>query len=325
MASRPAAVAKTAKAATDGACSSSAKPTASSASSADLPKLAIVGLLLAASASFFLALRALSKSQQPSYKFDRTGPPLNISHAEASHRDELKAAGNFATEEEGNAYEYEQYEVNEEYPGKQAYTFVGKAQAPLQHEVLRTKTDDPTLRVAVLRDLLSPAEIEAVHKVVRQDRTVREIADREDDLDYVHKAYRIEHQLKHHFPAIYERLLQTAWSLDATLWTTLRHELTVYPEMEYLDYNVTELGRNGQIEAHTDNYSHVTMVVLLVDPEQFEGGVNHFEGDGGERDPRWTKLQQGDAVFFWGDKCMHWITPVTSGRRAVLQMELSSI
>ena len=29
----------------------------------------------------------------------------------------------------------------------------------------------------------------------------------------------------------------------------------------------------------------------------------------------------GDAVFFYGDQCEHWISPVTSGRRIILQME----
>lgn len=28
----------------------------------------------------------------------------------------------------------------------------------------------------------------------------------------------------------------------------------------------------------------------------------------------------GDAVFFYGDQCMHWISPVVSGRRTILQM-----
>lgn len=34
----------------------------------------------------------------------------------------------------------------------------------------------------------------------------------------------------------------------------------------------------------------------------------------------WPQSVLGDAVFFYGDQCMHWISPVVSGRRAILQM-----
>jgi hypothetical protein len=32
---------------------------------------------------------------------------------------------------------------------------------------------------------------------------------------------------------------------------------------------------------------------------------------------------QGDAIVFRGEKCEHWISPVTSGKRTILQIELS--
>ena len=34
------------------------------------------------------------------------------------------------------------------------------------------------------------------------------------------------------------------------------------------------------------------------------------------------KLNIGDAVFFRGELCEHWITPVSSGKRCILQIEL---
>ena len=33
--------------------------------------------------------------------------------------------------------------------------------------------------------------------------------------------------------------------------------------------------------------------------------------------------KQGDAIVFRGEKCEHWISPVTSGKRTILQIELS--
>ena len=120
------------------------------------------------------------------------------------------------------------------------------------------------------------------------------------------------------------------------------------------------LGEPGAISKHRDNESQVTAVALLSDPRDFQGqppsaahvldvrlisiqlrgGTNYFEGDAGDR---FVRLGLGDAVFFYGDRplparavdsahsyagsvaqgCYHWITPVTAGRRVVLQMELS--
>jgi len=39
--------------------------------------------------------------------------------------------------------------------------------------------------------------------------------------------------------------------------------------------------------------------------------------------PRRVRLQCGDIVIFRGERCEHWIEPVSAGRRVILQVELS--
>merc|ERR1712194_133607 len=166
--------------------------------------------------------------------------------------------------------------------------------------------------------------VAAVHKLFQEDHTVEEIDDRDNDLDYKHKVWRIEKQLKARYPALYNNLMDTAWAIDEELWENLSGT-RVYPEIEYIEYDVRKLGEPGTINRHVDNQSQVTMVVLLAPPADFEGGLNYFEGeeDDDSEDERCVRLGQGDAVFFFGDRCQRWITPVLSGRRTVLQMELS--
>ncbi|CAJ1334049.1 unnamed protein product, partial [Effrenium voratum] len=112
-------------------------------------------------------------------------------------------------------------------------------------------------------------------------------------------------------------------ALDAELWQQIEIGDRFFPEIEYIVYDVSSLGEAGKIEPHRDNQSQVTVVVLLSQRKEFQGGVNHFEPgyEGGAS--RQAKLNSGDAVFFFGDQCEHWITPVTAGRRTILQMELS--
>merc|ERR1719198_987131 len=118
--------------------------------------------------------------------------------------------------------------------------------------------------------------------------------------------------------------MKTAWGIDGELWENIESGTTLFPEIEYIVYDVVKLGEPGTIHPHRDNQSMVTMVVLLSPPRDFQGGINWFEGgDGPDAVDRCVPLRLGDAVFFYGDQCSHWITPVIAGRRAILQMELS--
>jgi len=207
-----------------------------------------------------------------------------------------------------------------------AEQFNGAHPPPPNFELLQSRLPekyDKKLQVALLRNFLSPAEVIAVHRICNS-KGVWEILDREDDLDYIHRAYRVENQMKKQSQDLYTRIMRTAWGLDGALWEAIPLGSTLEPELEYIVYDVAELGRPGTIEPHADNESMVTMIVMLAERADYEGGVSCFQGasEGGEH--RSVELFSGDAVFFHGNECFHWITPVTGGRRVVLQMELST-
>eukprot|EP00913_Durusdinium_trenchii_P002094 g1933.t1 len=110
-------------------------------------------------------------------------------------------------------------------------------------------------------------------------------------------------------------------ALDAELWNEIDIGDRFFPEIEYIVYDVSRLGEPGRIEPHTDNQSQVTVVVMLSHESEFQGGLNYFEPGTERGESRSAKLKRGDAVFFYGDRCEHWISPVVSGRRTILQME----
>lgn len=195
----------------------------------------------------------------------------------------------------------------------------GKPQVPRFDLVDATAKE---LKVGVIRRFFSPEEIALVHRIAHEP-SVAEVDDRDDDLDYKHHVWRFEHEIKEHGKTIYDKLLTTARGIDAELWGAIEENETLFPEIEYIVYDVEKLSEPGKISPHRDNQSKVSAVVLLSPPEDFNGGVNFFEGgDNGEPDRR-VELGFGDAVFFYGDVCSHWITPVVSGRRTILQIELS--
>eukprot|EP00438_Fugacium_kawagutii_P000139 Skav223589 [mRNA] locus=scaffold493:12356:13078:- [translate_table: standard] len=178
------------------------------------------------------------------------------------------------------------------------------------------------LQIAVVRGFLSSKEVEDVVQM-KQQFALKEIDDRDADLLYRHEVWRMEHELKEALPDIYQRLMDHCRAFDAELWHEIESGERFFPEIEYIVYDVARLGEAGKIEPHTDNQSQVTVVILLSHEHEFQGGINHFEPgfDGGQ--DRIAKLKRGDAVFFYGDQCMHWISPVVTGRRTILQMELS--
>ena len=76
------------------------------------------------------------------------------------------------------------------------------------------------------------------------------------------------------------------------------------------------------IGPHIDNDSVLTAVFLLSDPNEFTGGSLTFRG---EEQDRKAQLRLGDCAVFRGESLLHWVTPVLSGRRMVLQIELAKI
>lgn len=113
---------------------------------------------------------------------------------------------------------------------------------------------------------------------------------------------------------------------DRENWGALGSEARVYPEVEYIRYDGGKSDSEYAIAPHVDNFSVVSMVALLSEPSEYEGGVSHFESgtdaeDGAPR--REERMPAGTAVIFRGEELEHWTTAVTAGRRVILQIELA--
>eukprot|EP00746_Dinoflagellata_sp_MGD_P039108 gnl/MRDRNA2_/MRDRNA2_19427_c0_seq2.p1 gnl/MRDRNA2_/MRDRNA2_19427_c0~~gnl/MRDRNA2_/MRDRNA2_19427_c0_seq2.p1 ORF type:complete len:304 (-),score=58.08 gnl/MRDRNA2_/MRDRNA2_19427_c0_seq2:187-1098(-) len=169
---------------------------------------------------------------------------------------------------------------------------------------------------------------EMIHRVRYCFRhpSVVPLDDRKQSLVYKHKAFRVELPLRSHAPVLYKRICRVMRWADSVVWKKmgkLKKEV-VYPEIEYIVYDARN-GMNGTIEPHIDNESAVSVVILLTDINEFEGGLNVFAPSEYKSNAknRSLQLQKGDAVLFRGEKLSHWITPVTSGIRVILQAEFS--
>merc|ERR1719379_699975 len=151
------------------------------------------------------------------------------------------------------------------------------------------------------------------------------------DLDCKHKVSRFEAQLRAMHPDVYARVMNLMRWADRERWEQLGGDEGIekaWPEIEYIDYNADREGEPQYIEPHVDNKSAVTLIIMLTDPSGFTGGVNCFrracgEGEKKTDNHREVRLELGQAAIFRGEKLLHWITPVTRGRRRVLQCELS--
>lgn len=196
-------------------------------------------------------------------------------------------------------------------------TFSGEPQ-PLDVKPSILDAAEKNLCVARLDGFLAPEEIPAVHELAMSPGAW-EIFDRHESLEFFQRVWRIEEVMKQRYGQLYTRLIDAAEAVDMQLWQGLRDFAA--PEIEYIVYDVEELGRPGSIAKHTDNESVVSVVVMLSEPEDYTGGLSCFKG----KPARKVSLKPGDAVFFRGHSCEHWITPVTAGRRVVLQMELRDL
>ncbi|CAE7272779.1 unnamed protein product [Symbiodinium sp. CCMP2456] len=167
-------------------------------------------------------------------------------------------------------------------------------------------------------------EIEAIAAAAKHS-SVKEINDRKGYLAFKHRVWRFELQLRSLYPELYARLMALMRSADEAQWQRLCKSKKVYPEVEYIEYDVDEMGEPCFIEPHVDNKSAVTMVAMLSAPDAYVGGRSCFRRASGSRGHREVTLQKGDIVLFRGEKLVHWITPVTAGRRVILQIELSRV
>ena len=147
-----------------------------------------------------------------------------------------------------------------------------------------------------------------------------EISDRDEDLGFIHQVWRIE-KSRAAWAATYDKALALVAAVDQVFWRQLDKAKHVHPEVEYILYEVKKGAPLPMIEPHVDNASLITMVMMTMPSEEYAGGTNCFEGKEGEPHRR-AKLEVGDAVFFRGELCEHWIEPVTAGRRSILQIEM---
>eukprot|EP00928_Gymnodinium_smaydae_P054663 TRINITY_DN38394_c0_g1_i1.p1 TRINITY_DN38394_c0_g1~~TRINITY_DN38394_c0_g1_i1.p1 ORF type:complete len:401 (+),score=58.51 TRINITY_DN38394_c0_g1_i1:87-1205(+) len=203
-----------------------------------------------------------------------------------------------------------------------------KATLP-EHHVRPSKVEDQSY--IVFPKLLSSAEIARVHKAGQSSSSVL-CKDRDYDLDYKHVAYRIEHELSSKSHGLYSRLMELMVQADASQWGVLAQYTEIFPEIEYIRYDGRPTADEHAVSPHVDNCSALTLVCLVSDPDNFEGGALCLDSAAGtdpqempslDQPPRREKLEMGDAVLFRGESLLHWVEPVTSGTRIVLQIELT--
>jgi hypothetical protein len=181
----------------------------------------------------------------------------------------------------------------------------------------------PHRHLAFALSFLSMDDIEDLHRAAKHP-SVREIHDRKGYLAFKHRVVRFEMQLRALYPSLYSRLLELVRLSDTEGWQKLRKKKNkVYPEIEYIEYDVQVFNGECYIEPHVDNKSGVTLVAMLSPSGDYTGGNSCFRRGSGVEGHRQIRLEQGDAVMFRGEKLTHWITNVTHGRRVILQIELS--
>lgn len=218
----------------------------------------------------------------------------------------------------------------------------------------KDRHDDVLLRGAVLDELvvvvpnaLSENECQLVEQCHVGYGSMGDEHDRQHTLSFAHEVWRIESQLQAQCPHLYDRLITKLMQhVDNYYWQMLqvahneygdlrfineckrgKDKVLIRPEVEYIVYDADEALRKGEklphIGPHTDNNSVVTLVCLLSDPAKFDGGINFFCPASTDGSPREWQLKQGECVLFRGERCQHWISDVTRGRRSILQIELA--
>jgi len=180
-------------------------------------------------------------------------------------------------------------------------------------------------RLALAVGFLNLGEIQAIQRAAKHP-SVKEIHDRKAYLAFKHRVVRFEMQCRALEPALYAKLMGLMRLADTECWRRLKKKKPkVYPEMEYIEYDCNREGGECYIEPHVDNKSGVTLVAMLSPSNDYTGGNSCFRRSKGIEGHRQLRLEQGDVVMFRGEKLLHWITNVLSGRREILQIELSRV
>lgn len=182
---------------------------------------------------------------------------------------------------------------------------------PLDFAVLPGPETNKSTDVLFVRRALSTEDVAMVHNAAKHPSTAKRVR------HFVVPPYsaRLEWPLRALAKPVFERLLALAEWADGLLWKGLPP--LVYPEAEYIVY---EAPPDASVGPHIDEDSAVTAVVMLSHAADFAGGENGFGGNGTVA--RHVRMDLGDAIFFRGECLEHWVTPVSVGRRVIVQMEL---
>lgn len=148
-----------------------------------------------------------------------------------------------------------------------------------------------------------------------------------------HVAPEVEHEVKPRVANIAtmprDENTEWLWQRVCELLAKANYDLFLYDiefleDLNYITYHGSE---NGHYVAHRDvslygyrKYDRkISGILMLSDPEEYEGGKLMIDEMGGKKEEDWTHLEmkKGDMAFF-DSNFTHCVTPVTSGERHVI-------
>ena len=186
-------------------------------------------------------------------------------------------------------------------------------------------SDSPELTFLNMTQWLDPEAIATVVALADGEEAF-DPGDRGKFLLKQHTVRRVELDMLHSQPGLWAFLMQTMYSADAQVWRAItREHECLWPEVEILTYDVEKAGEACAINPHTDNESVITFICMLSESGDYTGGQSYFLADEENGQAHVCSLEQGDCIVFRGEKLTHWISPVTQGKRSILQIELARV
>jgi len=119
---------------------------------------------------------------------------------------------------------------------------------------------------------------------------------------------------------LYTELLNITIAADEAAWQYYDGAGLKPRCVEYIEYT-----KGSYVDWHRDDGTLYTLILYLTDPKKYKGGALQLRDDPSNTKAgnvlNTYKLNKGDIVVFLGE-VMHQVTPVTSGDRDVLVIEL---
>jgi hypothetical protein len=190
--------------------------------------------------------------------------------------------------------------------------------------IARTKTevvlgDSRELDIVLIRGMISASECELIQQTYSFPGAVE--SNESDCFERGKRVWDVT-KTKRCWKKLYRKAIEAVTRVDNEHWQQLvqaRYPLSL--ELEYIVYKADkqDTPHNASKLPYLENTSAVNMVAMLSSAELYDGGQSCFEGT----PARVVSLEQGDALFFRGEACKHWVSPVNSGRQASLQVKMS--